>query len=548
MAINSEIDSTETQTSHQKNRRNALARMQKDAGYKVQGFDLRDSQSRNAAYKELESLQRSAIANYKEWAKETINYTNFGSEGVSRNLKQYNDTYTMAMLVGVISPLEQGCTISSCLQTLLSYNIVKTLNPNLDMDSSRLFYNFKNTIQPMLTDFRQEHKILGTLFSGFGNTLTNSLSEEAGGKFAQTIDSHQDAHDIDSMYLTPRQVAALKLNFMEQYYSDLRSGGSDSNKNAMTQQYNAAISHLNAICNNGGYDMSIVAAEERYLVGLKIQQNPDYATIFAETSDPFGVRMDSKAAQNLHLWNGQFTTSDYHDFFGANDISTDGAFHVRIPMTRDELKDNIQENAEYFKMMQNYATGNTFIGTEAQRKQVLKSLQQEEARYLKSLTFMVKTDDIANIRDKAIKNYFNDCMSKANPDMTDFEQELNSVLTAYTAKSMNLDPDSMRNTKRRTFDKTSDEYKDMISRLSSELNVSEDLALAQKCVNLFQQDPKDSLSAYDYMLHAATNIRQGYAQHGSNREGYEHGDRMSSLREYFADLMPEDDNEDGLKF
>lgn len=553
------LDEIDEMYSSQKARRAALANMSKDAGYEVQGkgYDVRRRTDKKAAYDELESLQRSAIADYQRWAEESVRYDALGSENAAKNLKQYNDTYTMSMLMGVISPLENGCSISSVMQCLMSYNIVRTLNPDMDMDSSRMFYNFKNTVAPMIADMQIDHPIAGRLFSGAFSSINSTLSEAGGAKFASTIDSHEKMHDVDSMYLTPRQVAALKLNFMEQYYSDLRSTKSEDERQTYTSQYNTAMEHLNAICNNGGYDMSVVAEEERYLVSLKIQQNPNYMTMFSETFDVFGAKVDVDSVNDSQRWMGKFISTDEHAWYGHKDLATNGAFHVRQPMSYDGAIADMKSHAESFNAMRQYVNSELFTGTRDDRAKLLDQIDEHEDQYLTRMEFISKTDnikmkpDVETLYEKQQDIVESESASKINAYGVDpiYISEMDSVMLSKVVRKLGYDPDDMRDNERRVFDTESDAYKKMLKSVDNYVrregsDISAEQALENMQINYFND--MNAEEQYDVLAHVITNVQQGYSEHHSDRSNVR-TDGISRIRDirkdFDYDMTDSDDSE-----
>lgn len=548
-----ENEDDETEKSYQKARKEALLQnsQHRDSGYQVagKGYDVSVSVDKKNAYKELESLQRSAIANYQTWAAETLKYNALENDAAAKNLKQYNDTYTMTMLMGVIAPLERGCDLGSVLQCMVSYNIIRTLNPNLDMDSSRMYYNFRNTIAPMVADLTQSHPIAGRFL---GNTLLKgvdrTLSSAGGAKFASTIDAHEKVHDIDSMYLTPRQVAALKVNFMEQYYTDLRSTSDPYERKNFTDEYCKSLKHLEAICHNGGYDMSVVAAEERYLVSLKMEANPKYAMMFKETSDVFGARVDKDAVKESGRWYGQFITSDNHEWFGTEDIASNGAFHVRYPMDKETMDKDLFEHARKFNEMRAYVSGPMFTGEDgkidANRKKLLAEIDKHEDEYLERMKVMALNDGLGDLDMKkeyrrvktSVTDENNHRFDASSRYSEDFVEELDLVLRTDVIKRMGYDVSAMRANTRRRFDYDSEEYVRMAKDLTEYGNAK---GLSFKgpddLLNNMQLHYFEDLSAadqYELLAHTVTNIDQGYADHKSNREGLkrmENGGRLSAL-------------------
>lgn len=548
-------DSNDLAESHQKKRREQLAKYH-NSGHDVKGYTIRQKSDRNQAYRELESLQQSAIASYQDWAHEEIKYDSFDSEASAQNLKQYNDTYTMSMLMGVIAPLENGCDVSSVLQCLMSYNIVRTLNPNLDMDSSRMYYNFKNTIAPLVADMKADHPVLGFLATPLTSGIDKTLAEAGGSKFATTIDAHQKVHDIDSMYLTPRQAAAIKLNFMEQYYTDLRSVDDPYRRNDLTAAYNKSIKHLQAICKNSGYDMSVEAAEERYLVAMKIEKNPDYMTMFSETFDVFGVKMNTEAINASERQTGQFISTDEHRWFGQNDITSNGAFHVRMPMTYDALQKDMNEHARDFNEMREYIKSPIcpIAGTDNEQR-LLKVIDSHEKQYNDRMLFIAKTDNIKNpktgeiVSKKDADLMYGQARSRAKRDDSwagAYADEVDLVTETKVIRNMGYNPAKMKDNERHKIDPASNEYKQMAAAISKKQEYdgikdkSPEYTLQTMQYHYFED--LDSDDQYNLLAHAIANVEQGYKSHASDRDGMSLNG-VASVASVLADLGLEDDND-----
>ncbi len=551
---------TTEQTSHQKARRDALQNlaeqkpMQKDALYDVQGkgFNIHSKNDMERAYDELASLQRSAIADYSKWAKKEVRYDGLDAETAARNLKQYNDTYTMSMLMGVLSPLERGCSITSVMQCMFSYNIVRVMNPNMDMDTSRFFYNAKNTLAPLIDDLRTDHPVIGRFASALVlNKIPDAFNEFGGASMASTIDLHEKTNDIDSMYFTPRQVAALKLNFMEQYYADLRTTTNPYVQQGYTANYNKAMQHLNAICTHSGYDMSIVGVEEKYLVSLKIKENPNYMTMFTETSDVFGAKVDIDKAMNEGRWLGEFITADEHPVYGDKDLATNGVFHVRKPWTKETMAEDMSFKIKSFEAMREYVHSGACVGDKAALE---KQIDEHEQQYLTRMSYMAKTDNVfykpkskdktgeSKTEDESQYSQFKDVKSlyaNVKAQMTDLNDEhkdlmstyfteVDSVLLSKVADRMGYDVKAMRDNDRHAFDPSSEEYMRMLAGVERYArdqgkNIPADKALYNMQVNYFSDcTPEDQ---YMILAHAVTNVRQGYREHGTDRYGKAVGSR-----------------------
>lgn len=296
--------------------------------YEVVPVDMFDKQAKEQALRELSNLQNELMTDYKNWAREHVKYSEFDGKSSMSRLRETNDDFTLQLLTNCIS-FQDGITFGALLSTVFTYNVAKISNPSFEQDISRLMLNMRDTMVPELTK-------RGGLAKGFATSLDKYLVNHSTDLMHNQIAKAIDNNSLDDMVMTPRQLAALKVNFMEQYYVDLHSltqkeisdTSLTSKYSQLQQQYNTAIKHINAIANNSGFDMSVVAEEERYIVGLNMMENPRYAAMFDETSGVSGV-VPQLASDGT--WTGTFITRDGHDYNISDSNPGQGSFTVRMP-------------------------------------------------------------------------------------------------------------------------------------------------------------------------------------------------------------------------
>ena len=314
--------------------------------YNVMPAKLDNRQSRKAELAELHALQTQVLTNYKDWAKEHVTYSDFDSPLSQQALKQSNDAYTMSMLTNCIMPYTRGITFESMLSSFFTHKMITTMNPSFDQDLSRMFLNCRDQLVSSYMNTPGFHPFV----SGLNKYLSNKSSQ----MFHNQIKENMDNNTLDSMVMTPRQLAALKVNFMEQYYIDMRKCDPNdtdiySEYDKYTDEYNTAMEHLNAIAKNSGFDMSVVAEEERYLVGLKIHEDPTYANMFQETSSMFGAAPALDADSGA--FSGTFETKDGHYYTVGGNPET-GAFTPRPPfgmgMPEKERKAKLADEWDFY--------------------------------------------------------------------------------------------------------------------------------------------------------------------------------------------------------
>ena len=305
--------------------------------YEIQGIDLSAKADRNAAMAEFNMLRDKAQLHYTDFAAQEVHYDRLDDPDVTEKLKQANDAYTMSMFMNCVGPLRSGVTVGTLFQSWFSYKMIQTINPTMDMDMARMCANLKRDLDPMYDELRRQHPLLGKALSPVIGSLDGYLAAQSASKFTSGINRSMEQGKLDETIMTAKQAAALKVAFMEQYYVDLRSGERPAKQ--LDADYQAAVDHIRIIANNSGYDMAVVAAEERCLVGVKMKADPRYACMFEETSDLYGPH---PALEADGTWAGRFETPDHHEYTVGGDAST-GAFTVRRPM-RDRAMDEFDRN------------------------------------------------------------------------------------------------------------------------------------------------------------------------------------------------------------
>lgn len=378
--------------------------------YTSSPVDMGNRMSKSAALHELSIMQSHIAANYKTWAGEQLRYSNCDNLTASDNLKKCNDAYTMSMFTNCLTAFRSGITPASLISSWFTYKTAEMLNPTFNQDMSKMVLNLRDSMAPMLVQNMQN-----------GNFLVKSLSKGTMAFFDKAVISkssntmHNELvtnlknNTLDSMTMTPRQIAAIKINFMEQCYVDMRSCN-PSDRDALHKcktDYDTALNHLKIIANNSGFDMSIVAAEERNFVGLKIADNPEYANIFKETSSLCGVRPYNRDSDDI--WAGDFNSLDGHNYLTTNDH--DGAFSINMPHSENMIKQNLLNEGVVFG---NMLTAINSMGSEvsdSDRNQLKKDMSNEFKSYKKKA--MSSMQDDLGISSSNASELFDSTFSKA---------------------------------------------------------------------------------------------------------------------------------------
>lgn len=516
--------------------------------YEVNAIRLKSDYEMQSAYRELEYNHRNLISDYKTWAKEELHYSNLDTPKSAQKLRDCNDAYTLSMWMSCMAPLQEGFSVGSILSSWISFKAIDWVNPSFQADSARMLSNLRNELSPQISAFCDSHPSFKKSIDAFDSALaeksTNLLQDE--------ITRNIQVNGLDTMIMTPRQVAALKLNFTEQYYVDMRkydpTKESDLNELAqLGESYEKALMHLNVIAHNGGFDMSVVAAEERYMVGLKIMENPEYANIFDETSDVYGAKPMVDGDDEYATWSGDFYTADGHKYStGGNKY---GAFTVRPIVSVDAKTDELERRAEQYSAMMYYLDSDDCPLPDKHKEFVKKEVKKSIEDYKQSTINMLADDGIPEstindlIKDVFDESYDESLMSyEAGLSFTNksFEDEMIHIVDKHCVQTLGLRYVD-------DFDDNSPERSNMLRKLEKKAanrygSESRDGQTILKDMRLNYIETMSPAEVADLMFHVATNMEQGIMARGTYSRHCGDDATDKTLKEYAVNMDITDDN------
>lgn len=241
-------------------------------------------------------------------------------EGFDNNVITFNHQATESMLFAAYSPYfdHDGINLSSFFMSQAAKSIIRHLDPNFDMEVARLEEHFAETLHDMK---HPKAKGLEKLF------MNDSVMRSMNG-FKQAV------HDrnVDGLIMSPVRLAEIKVACDKQFYTRSRACHSMDEIKELQAKYDRSIGFIGNIAKRNGYDMAAVASEERYIVGLKIKEDPNYANIYNETYD-MGAEPDFQydvTDKHTRIWSGRFKTVDGGEYTVGGHVNK-GSFTVRLP-------------------------------------------------------------------------------------------------------------------------------------------------------------------------------------------------------------------------
>lgn len=508
------------------------------AAYTPNNVNLKSSYETNVAYGELEAyedLQRkfdSSLFDYKSWANEEVKYTNMNSRQTQEKLRQCNDSYTLATISDIMTPLRDGISIETIARMWAVTQAVRIANPSFDMDVSRLTDNLRQAASDSMIGKANGDAVTAHKMEKVSRKAAAVSTELMGSE----IERNMKQHTIDNMIMTPRQLAAIKLNFTEQCYVDMRSGVSSYEAKELRNQYDSAVEHIKAIASNSGFDMSVVAAEERYLAGLKIKVSPEYANVFTETAD-LGARMAYSTSSNAEdkLWAGEFKTLDGAEYSVGHHTSK-GAFSPRIPHELisdgdplDSFTDALSRRAKLFASVKNYLGSDDCEIKKGSRADAQESVDIYMEEYKARTISMLVDDGLASskraakaIWDKSFSDVYSktvDDYNKGTAEARELSDAFRKELKHSVNKSILQDVGVPIDEKNPDINAACESLKKFVDDESMRHTKLPDNRSGYEVLDDMRKNHFDrnvsSKDAGDLMLKVITNIEQGYNNRGT---------------------------------
>lgn len=543
--------------------------------------------ARKAAYEEIDKYFNSKIfTSYSQWAKEEVRYNNCEDAEIVERLRSVNNGYTLAMGASILSAYSKdGIDLDNMIDVWVSSWAVHANNKNFDADMTK-------SMLAAVDDLKEHRERLPAVLRGFvgvaATDMRNNLQHKADIYQKKMIDEHLEKHDLDSLMMSARQIAAIKVNFMEQYYVDMREKcKTPADISKCERDYETAVLHLEQIARNSGFDMGAIAAEERFIVGLKIDDNPRYAILFNETAGPYSAKPKIENGK----WAGKFVTSDDHEYT-VGGHPQQGAFTVRKPAYgsngASSIEKNVRRYAEQFAAIDSYLSTNKSGIPYAKRQIAARGIQKHINDCKDSITKMLIDDGVVKSDTQAEKwwtenfekprdefrlkveksNYAkltfecDDAQNRIVTDMTTYgcmvsemDRLINKEVILHQKQSYNAETESalnsiMQHVYKSDVGKASvncDEIENNCSSLSAirnriNANISDpdDRKNSAEALMMCRDEYMNTVSGRDIadmLMHAATNMEQGWEEKGTYQRTYtlsdQQGDRSTAMRSSF---------------
>lgn len=270
-----------------------------------------------AGRKYMEVLRKSDILAAKKTPKERAS-----------QLTGIHKAYVSMMVLSCLQPLEEGINAKSALSVVGMGSAMWMLSPNFRDQVGDFGEQMKETIVKKI-DERRQGQIENTINSAHAKTEDGTpLSRRWQSKLEHAEQAARGGRDA----YTAQSAGMTEVALTENAYAAMRVEGADVD--AIRDAHTSMIEDLYAQAHEDGVEASEVATAARVVVGLRLTEEPELASVFGELShgqfarsDPREVRI-SGTGETAHVWTGEFESR-------LGQKIEAGSFGLRDPMDAD---------------------------------------------------------------------------------------------------------------------------------------------------------------------------------------------------------------------
>ncbi|MET3172868.1 UNVERIFIED_ORG: hypothetical protein ABIB52_000696 [Arthrobacter sp. UYCu721] len=271
-----------------------------------------------AGRKYMAELRRSDILTAKKTPKER-----------SSQLTGIHKGYVSMMVLSCIQPLSEGINAKSVLSMVGMGSAMWALSPNFRNQVGDFGAQMKETITAKIDERRQSaiDKVLSRTAdqAEAGKPLSQKWQEKLE-RAERAVRGGRDAYTAQSAGMT-------EVALTENAYAAMRVEGADVDE--IRDTHFSMLKTLYEQAHEDGVEASEVATAARMVVGLRLEEEPELASVFGELShgqfaksDPREVRI-SGTGELAHVWTGEFESR-------LGQKIEAGSFGLRAPMDADQ--------------------------------------------------------------------------------------------------------------------------------------------------------------------------------------------------------------------
>jgi hypothetical protein len=238
-------------------------------------------------------------------------------------------SYVSMMVLSCLEPLREGISAKSVLSVVGMGSAMWMLSPNFRNQVGDFRDQMKETISSKIDERRQ---------SKLDKVITGAAEQKADGtplsqKWQTKLDRAERATRGGRDAYTAQSAGMTEVALTENAYAAMREEGADVE--AIQINYSSLLNTLYDQAHEDGVDASEVAQAARVVVGLRLVEEPELASVFGELahgqfakSAPREVRL-SGTDETARVWTGEFESR-------LGQKVEAGSFGVRAPMNANE--------------------------------------------------------------------------------------------------------------------------------------------------------------------------------------------------------------------
>lgn len=238
-------------------------------------------------------------------------------------------SYVSMMVLNCLKPLGEGVNAKSVLNMVGMGAAMWMLSPNFRDQVGDFRDQMKEAITAKIDERRQSQLDTVIAKAGAKGSGGKGLSQKWQTKLDRAERAQRGGRDL----FTAQSAAMTEVALTEAAYADMRKPGADVGK--VRKSYDTMLDTLYEQAHEDGVDGGEIAHASRFIVGRRLETEPELATVFGELahgqlarSAPREVRLPG-TGETGWVWTG-----DFESRLGQQVRS--GSFRLRGPMTADK--------------------------------------------------------------------------------------------------------------------------------------------------------------------------------------------------------------------
>lgn len=244
--------------------------------------------------------------------------------------------YVSMMILSCIQPLSEGINAKSVLSTVGMGSAMWMLSPNFRAQVGDFQAQMKDAVTQKIDDRRQGQidKVLSK--AGSGAAADEPLSQRWQKKLERAERAQRGGRDL----YTAQSAAMTEVALVENAYAAMRIEGADVD--GINDRLSSMLTGLYGHAHEDGVDATEIATQARIIVGMRLQDEPELASVFGELAHGQFARSDAREVRisgtdtTAQVWTGEFESR-------LGQRIEAGSFGVRAPMDESDHQASIAD-------------------------------------------------------------------------------------------------------------------------------------------------------------------------------------------------------------